>query len=141
MLHNWSRIWYKCWSFKTIHCVSMDVRHRFWSPLPLIKGTMKGILVKEVSFTIIENVIGAWVVGCFRPFNGDMGWYTNEYFLSCNNWSCLMQSSSHMALVRCFQLAFSLRSISLDKDGEFEIWISYLFCKFPLYEVFYPYFV
>ncbi|XP_031125263.1 uncharacterized protein LOC116027687 isoform X1 [Ipomoea triloba] len=27
------------------------------------------------------------------------------------------KSSSHMALVRCFQLAFSLRSISLDKDG------------------------
>nr|GLL49433.1 uncharacterized protein LOC109179640 isoform X1 [Ipomoea trifida] len=27
------------------------------------------------------------------------------------------KNSSHMALVRCFQLAFSLRSISLDKDG------------------------
>lgn len=27
------------------------------------------------------------------------------------------QASSHMALVRCFQLAFSIRTISLDQDG------------------------
>ncbi|KAL7176895.1 hypothetical protein ACSBR2_030265 [Camellia fascicularis] len=33
------------------------------------------------------------------------------------------KNSSHMALVRCFQLAFSPRSISLDQEGELNVTI------------------
>jgi hypothetical protein len=36
----------------------------------------------------------------------------------------LLQTSSHVALVRCFQLAFSLRSISLDQEGKLNLLVN-----------------
>lgn len=43
-----------------------------------------------------------------------------NYFIWDSVYNTLMQNSSHMALVRCLQLAFSLRLIALDNEGQFD---------------------
>lgn len=45
----------------------------------------------------------------------------HNYFIWDSIYNTLMQNSSHMALVRCLQLAFSLKLIALDNEGQFDL--------------------
>lgn len=63
-----------------------------------------------------------------------------ELFLTSTMWFCWLQRSSHVALIRCFQLAFSLRRISLDHEGKIYLllWFhsfSYLFIHLKQYKL------
>lgn len=52
----------------------------------------------------------------------------HNYFIWDSVYNTLMQNSSHMALVRCLQLAFSLKLIALDNEGQFDLfWIPFMF--------------
>ncbi|CAK8535998.1 unnamed protein product [Lathyrus sativus] len=105
---------------KKVESDSLSIRHESYSGAEHLNGKLveeKDLRSLRLSGHQVSLLLSSIWVQALSAENGPANYEAMAHTYSIALLFTCSKASSYMALVRCFQLAFSLRSISLDQEG------------------------